>query len=177
MDCPGMTPEMKRETRRLYLESLVLTLGSEAGAAATHAESARIESKYRPGVVPNDSGAERAAVDRWNAAHQLATEVAFARWGTFLEQGATIRVEFRPTYRVRVRRELVAGYAQDSARLSILSGEYVVELDAPAGHLIFRGADRRDGGDLFVKLVEYLELAAFPNELANTQLEVIEGLY
>src|SRR5450631_4033745 len=170
MGFPELAPEMRRVAARRFLTALCEAFGGEVNAARAHQEFHRIIAKYRP-QVPGDAGAgprELLAIDSWDRAYRLAKATAFARWPN-LNQGASVEVRFMPTFRVRVRRELLGGYGGDDARLNILCREYVVEHDqAPEmdrNHLIFRDADDR-GGDLTVDLAEYVGLAAFPDELA-----------
>jgi hypothetical protein len=165
---------MRQEAARWFFDVLYDELGGEVNAAAAHAEYLRLHAKYWPLSVPSDADPrERDAVTRWESASAAAHEAAFSRWPN-LNQGTSVAVHFLPTYRVRVRRELIAGLAQDGARRNILCGEYVVEHDASV--LLFRAADTR-GGDITVDLADSIELAGFPNELAETQLEVIKRIY
>jgi hypothetical protein len=174
-DCPGLTPELRRQAERRFWHALCDSFGGEVHAAAAHAESRRIRAKYSPQPVPSDAHAD---IERWNAACSLAMAAAFSPWPN-LDQSASIELTFLPTYRVQVHREPLSGYAQDGVRLSVVPGEYLVDHDARFGRmrLIFRDADPR-GGDLSVELRDYVELEAFPQNLAGTQLaEDPERLY
>jgi hypothetical protein len=86
-------------------------------------------------------------------------------------------------FRVRVKHEqALAGHATDGARLNVLSGIYYVEpgtrsKNEAEGHdavLFFRGADKRDGGDLAVKRQDYTFLWDFPAMQNDAPLEVLE---
>ena len=170
-DCPGLTPEMRRQAERRFWIALCDSLGGEVQAAAAHAESRRIRAKYRPHQVPSDATADYAPVERWNAACQRAMAAAFAPWPK-LGQEASIELAFLPTYHVHVRLEALSGFAHDGVRATIDLGDYLVDHDTRFGRnsLVFRDADRR-GGDLTVELRDYAELGTFPNDLAGTPLE------
>ena len=76
-------------------------------------------------------------------------------------------------FRVRVKHEQVlAGQAADGARLNVLSGIYFVEPGQAV--LFFRGADKRDGGDLTVKRGDYTFLWDFPAMQQDAPLEVLD---
>ena len=76
-------------------------------------------------------------------------------------------------YRVRIKHEQVlAGLAKDGARLNVLSGIYYVEPGDAV--LFFRGADRRNGGDLSVKREDYTFLWDFPAMQKDAPLEVLD---
>jgi hypothetical protein len=187
MGCPWATPDksvaqeeqerahkMAQETRARFRVALFHELGGEANAARVHAEFQRIRAQYHPHQVPGEAEAgpgERAAVDRWERAYGLAMEAAFSLWPN-LAKGASVEVKFVPTYRIQVRRGPIGGYTGDRVRSSIPCGEYIVDHDG--SRLVFRDADARGGGrDLTVDLAEFDELAAFPEDLDGTQLEVI----
>jgi hypothetical protein len=81
-------------------------------------------------------------------------------------------------YRVRVKHEQVlAGFAKDGTRFNLVSGIYQVEpgvLSKNDAVLFFRGADKRNGGDLAVKREDYTFLWDFPAMQTDAPLEVLD---
>lgn len=184
LDCPHLTLEQTCLASRRFLDALYAGLGGEVQAARAHSDYRRVDAKYDPREVPSDVDAqERATIDRWDGAYDLAVTAAFGLW-PHLNHGASFEILFLPTYKARLLWGPLFGFAVDGARRSLACRDYVVEYARDVflrgggkGHVHFRGADV-DGHDLVVDLREYPELlAVFVDGVRNTQLEVTEQLY
>ena len=85
------------------------------------------------------------------------------------------------TFRIRVlHSHAFSGFTHDGERRQLMAGEYdgrltLREFHAPVGGercLEVIGADER-GGDLWIKLDDYLELASFPDDLPAARMTLL----
>ena len=84
------------------------------------------------------------------------------------------------TYRIKVMHgSVMSGFDNDGARINILAGDYVAELISHTFDgrnekaLVVRQDDRRDGGDLKVRISDYYFLEEFPDINCPTKIQIL----
>lgn len=77
------------------------------------------------------------------------------------------------SHKVRVKDGAqLGGYDDNGARLYILPEIYNVDIKSD-NTLIFSQANKKNGGDLYVNLSDYLELENFPDIYKNSLIEIL----